>query len=62
MLCDSFTFEHKLSHIYIWVPAEEKLTNPFMRVDQPSVQKHANLGEAVATMGFIRKEKDSFKA
>ncbi|KAF2899483.1 hypothetical protein ILUMI_06696 [Ignelater luminosus] len=42
--------------------AEEKLINPFMRVDTPSVQKHAGCGEAIATMASIRKEKDSFRA
>lgn len=51
--------------MFIQVPstiAEEKLINPFMRVDTPSVQKHAGCGEAIATMASIRKEKDSFRA
>lgn len=41
--------------------ADEKRTNPFMRVNVPSVQKHANANDAVLTMQTIRKEKDSFK-
>lgn len=41
---------------------EEKKINPFMRVNQPSVQKHTKTSEGVATMASIRKEKDSFKA
>ncbi|XP_049799639.1 LOW QUALITY PROTEIN: hydroxyacylglutathione hydrolase, mitochondrial [Schistocerca nitens] len=41
---------------------EEKRINPFMRVHESSVQKHAGLSEAIATMGAIRKEKDSFRA
>jgi hydroxyacylglutathione hydrolase len=42
--------------------AEEKQYNPFMRVGQSSVQKHAGTDDSVATMAFIRKEKDNFKA
>lgn len=42
--------------------AEEKLINPFMRVDCESVQKFANsVGNSIETMAFIRKVKDSFK-
>lgn len=41
---------------------EEKKINPFMRVNEAGVQKHANSSDGVATMAFIRKEKDSFKA
>lgn len=41
---------------------EEKLINPFMRVHESAVQQHAGQNEAVATMGFIRREKDNFKA
>ncbi|XP_046402364.1 hydroxyacylglutathione hydrolase, mitochondrial isoform X2 [Ischnura elegans] len=41
---------------------EEKLINPFMRVLDPAVQQHAGQNEPIATMGFIRTEKDSFKA
>ncbi|XP_071438564.1 hydroxyacylglutathione hydrolase, mitochondrial isoform X2 [Hetaerina americana] len=40
----------------------EKLINPFMRVHDPAVQQHAGQNEPIATMGFIRTEKDSFKA
>lgn len=41
---------------------EEKLINPFMRVTQATVQQHAGkIGDEVATMAAIRKEKDSFK-
>lgn len=42
--------------------SEEKQFNPFMRVHEPSVQKHANQTEPVATMRALRTEKDSFKA
>lgn len=41
---------------------EEKLINPFMRVLQESVQRHAGTSDGIATMAAIRKEKDSFKA
>ncbi|XP_023944645.2 hydroxyacylglutathione hydrolase, mitochondrial [Bicyclus anynana] len=40
---------------------EEKLYNPFMRVSEPSVMKHVNKSDAIATMKAIRQEKDSFK-
>ncbi|XP_034480444.1 hydroxyacylglutathione hydrolase, mitochondrial isoform X2 [Drosophila innubila] len=42
---------------------EEKSWNPFMRVNETTVQKHAG-GEAnpIVTMGALRKEKDNFKA
>lgn len=41
---------------------EEKQINPFMRVNQTNVQQHASKpGDEIATMGAIRKEKDSFK-
>uniref|UniRef100_U5EWA1 hydroxyacylglutathione hydrolase n=1 Tax=Corethrella appendiculata TaxID=1370023 RepID=U5EWA1_9DIPT len=40
---------------------EEKLINPFMRVKEPDVQKHAGKSDAISTMQSIRKEKDSFK-
>ena len=42
--------------------AEEKLINPFMRVETANVQKHSGAQEAIATMASIRKEKDLFKA
>ncbi|KAK5640857.1 hypothetical protein RI129_009404 [Pyrocoelia pectoralis] len=42
--------------------AEEKLINPFMRVESAHVQKHSGAAEAIAVMASIRKEKDSFKA
>lgn len=42
--------------------ADEKLINPFMRVDCEPVQKFANsLGNPIETMAYIRKIKDSFK-
>jgi len=42
---------------------EEKAFNPFVRVTQPSVQRHAKReGDEVATMKVIRAEKDDFKA
>ncbi|XP_055692077.1 hydroxyacylglutathione hydrolase, mitochondrial [Lutzomyia longipalpis] len=40
----------------------EKSFNPFMRVNDKSVQEHANASDGVTTMGFLRREKDSFKA
>ncbi|KAJ8889221.1 hypothetical protein PR048_008719 [Dryococelus australis] len=40
---------------------EEKKINPFMRVHEASVQNHAGQNDAIATMAFIRREKDSFK-
>lgn len=50
---------------YLQIPStigEEKLINPFMRVQQSSVQQHAGTNDGIATMAAIRKEKDSFKA
>ncbi|XP_046586386.1 hydroxyacylglutathione hydrolase, mitochondrial isoform X1 [Neodiprion lecontei] len=41
--------------------SEEKSTNPFMRVNEPSVMDHAKQSDAIATMATIRKEKDGFK-
>ena len=42
--------------------AEEKLINPFMRVNCESVQKFASaVGNPIETMTYIRKIKDSFK-
>ncbi|XP_012255132.2 hydroxyacylglutathione hydrolase, mitochondrial isoform X2 [Athalia rosae] len=41
--------------------SEEKNTNPFMRVNEPSVMEHARQNDAIATMAAIRKEKDGFK-
>ncbi|XP_015182467.1 PREDICTED: hydroxyacylglutathione hydrolase, mitochondrial isoform X2 [Polistes dominula] len=40
----------------------EKLTNPFMRVHEPSVMKHANESDPIKTMAFLRKKKDTFNA
>ncbi|CAG4937009.1 unnamed protein product [Parnassius apollo] len=41
--------------------AEEKLYNPFMRVMEAAVMKHANKTEPIETMKAIRLEKDGFK-
>ncbi|RZC37943.1 Lactamase B domain containing protein [Asbolus verrucosus] len=41
--------------------ADEKQTNPFMRVLQASVQKHAKCNNSIDAMQTIRREKDSFK-
>ncbi|XP_060523304.1 hydroxyacylglutathione hydrolase, mitochondrial [Cylas formicarius] len=41
---------------------KEKQINPFMRVMMPTVQSHADCGDAIETMRTIRKEKDGFKA
>lgn len=42
--------------------ADEKSWNPFMRVHEPSVQKHAGEQDPIRAMGSLRKEKDNFKA
>lgn len=42
--------------------AEEKQTNPFMRVDATSVMEHAKATDPIETMRSLRKEKDNFKA
>lgn len=41
--------------------AEERSFNPFMRVGEASVHKHAKLDDPVSTMAFLRKEKDHFR-
>ncbi|XP_017080139.1 hydroxyacylglutathione hydrolase, mitochondrial isoform X3 [Drosophila eugracilis] len=42
---------------------EEKSWNPFMRVHEATVQKHAGgATDPIITMGKLRKEKDTFKA
>ncbi|XP_037722195.1 hydroxyacylglutathione hydrolase, mitochondrial isoform X1 [Drosophila subpulchrella] len=42
---------------------EEKSWNPFMRVHEATVQKHAGgATDPIVTMGKLRKEKDNFKA
>ena len=41
--------------------SDEKKINPFMRVNEPSVQSHAKETDPVATMKSLRTEKDSFK-
>ncbi|XP_011301371.1 hydroxyacylglutathione hydrolase, mitochondrial isoform X2 [Fopius arisanus] len=40
---------------------DEKKTNPFMRVNEPSVKEYTAMIDPIATMGSLRKEKDSFK-
>ncbi|XP_063825110.1 hydroxyacylglutathione hydrolase, mitochondrial isoform X1 [Ostrinia nubilalis] len=42
--------------------AEEKLYNPFMRVNQSSVMKFAKSNDEIETMKIIRLHKDNFKA
>ena len=42
--------------------SEEKLTNPFMRVHEPSVMQHTKQSDPIKTMAALRKEKDNFKA
>lgn len=39
---------------------DEKLTNPFMRVHEPSVMKHAQQTDPIQTMSYLRREKDNF--
>ncbi|XP_036138418.1 hydroxyacylglutathione hydrolase, mitochondrial isoform X2 [Monomorium pharaonis] len=41
---------------------DEKLTNPFMRVHELSVMKHAQQNDPIQTMSYLRHEKDNFKA
>lgn len=41
--------------------SEEKKHNPFMRVNEPSVQRHASTSDPISTMAFLRREKDHFK-
>ena len=41
---------------------EEKLFNPFMRVDLDSLKKRYNETDAIMCMQKLRKEKDSWKA
>ncbi|XP_048645341.1 hydroxyacylglutathione hydrolase, mitochondrial isoform X1 [Marmota marmota marmota] len=41
--------------------AEEFTYNPFMRVREKTVQQHAGQTDPVATMRYIRREKDQFK-
>ncbi|XP_070159670.1 transmembrane protein 104 homolog isoform X5 [Polyergus mexicanus] len=41
---------------------DEKLTNPFMRVHEPTVMKHVQQNDPIQTMFYLRREKDSFKA
>ncbi|XP_019397434.1 PREDICTED: hydroxyacylglutathione hydrolase, mitochondrial isoform X1 [Crocodylus porosus] len=41
--------------------AEEFAYNPFMRVREKTVQKHARETDPIRTMGAIRKEKDNFR-
>ncbi|XP_064613620.1 hydroxyacylglutathione hydrolase, mitochondrial-like isoform X2 [Liolophura sinensis] len=42
--------------------AEELKFNPFMRVGAAEVQKHCGKSDPVKTMGFLRDEKNNFKA
>ena len=41
---------------------QERQFNPFMRVNQPSVQQHVSEDDPIATMATLRREKNSFKA
>ncbi|XP_059096873.1 hydroxyacylglutathione hydrolase, mitochondrial-like [Tigriopus californicus] len=41
---------------------EEKQINPFMRVNEPTVQTHAGKDTPIETMAALRAEKDNFKA
>ncbi|XP_023345761.1 hydroxyacylglutathione hydrolase, mitochondrial [Eurytemora carolleeae] len=42
--------------------AEEKLINPFMRVQKPAVQAHAKSTDDIEVMRALRTEKDNFKS
>jgi len=69
---DNVMIQQKLDWVYTQrannlptVPStikDEKLTNPFMRVNEPSVMKHAQQNDPVQTMSYLRREKDNFKA
>ncbi|XP_002735677.2 LOW QUALITY PROTEIN: hydroxyacylglutathione hydrolase, mitochondrial-like [Saccoglossus kowalevskii] len=41
---------------------EELTYNPFMRVNEESLQKHTGQKDGIATMAELRREKDSFKS
>ena len=41
--------------------SEEKLYNPFLRVNEESMQKRCGTTGGIATMTFLRTEKDNFK-
>lgn len=41
--------------------AEERSFNPFMRVEEASVQAHAGCSDPISTMNFLREEKNNFK-
>lgn len=41
---------------------DEKSTNPFMRVHEPSVMRHTQQNDPIQTMSHLRREKDNFKA
>jgi len=41
---------------------EELQYNPFMRVDEPSIQRRCGTSNGIETMAFLRNEKDNFKA
>lgn len=40
---------------------QEKKYNPFMRVNEASVQRHASASDPISTMAYLRREKDHFK-
>ena len=40
---------------------EEKSYNPFMRVEEASVQEHTKTSDGIAAMAALRTEKDGFK-
>lgn len=42
--------------------ADEKLINPFMRVNEQSVMDHVQQSDPIGTMRALRREKDNFKA
>lgn len=49
---------------FLFMPCtgEEKQINPFMRVNESPVQKHAGTSEGIETMTAVRREKDNWKA
>ena len=47
---------------WAFVSGEEKQINPFMRVTEEPVQKHAGKTDPIETMTALRTEKDTFKA
>lgn len=44
------------------ISGDEKIFNPFMRVHDASLQNFAKSEDPIETMGYLRQQKDVFKA